>query len=160
MPRARSKASAPILSVWVYSGTGPGPTSPWTSCLRRILSEPWPVSSTTATCTRASSRCTGVPTAAPPWRRPRWSTRTSIPRPLTWPSPRLIPPHSMPPAGRATPARSPCPSGPPHPGPCPQIWRSASTRRWTMSSWRARGGPCWWLRRWRKPARGASACPR
>jgi isoleucyl-tRNA synthetase len=40
----------------------------------------------TATSTWAPSRCTGAWTAAPPWPRPKWSTRTRPRRPSTWPS--------------------------------------------------------------------------
>ena len=41
----------------------------------------WPRSPRTAASTRARSRSTGAPPAAPPWPRPRWSTPTTRPPP-------------------------------------------------------------------------------
>ena len=44
---------------------------------RRISCGPWRASSSGATCTRASSPCTGAPTAVRRSRKRRWNTRTS-----------------------------------------------------------------------------------
>ena len=110
--------------------------------------EPWPVSSTMATCTRAQAGALVADCGSP------GGGRDGVPG-QAFPAIDVAfaaadPAAFTPPAGRATPARSPPIFWTATPWTLPAIWRSAPTRRWTMSSTEGQGGPCWWLRRWRE----------